>query len=238
INETTAKVLGLASPVGKQIFLQGVPYPMTILGVVKDFHVKSLHHQIDPVVIGYWMNPITRIDYFSCRFKGANEAEVIAHAEEVQARLDPETPLEYHFLDQQIARFYEEDERVSKIFTFTTFLTILVACMGLFGLIAYSLVQRTKEVGIRKIMGASGSQLWFLLSKEVLWTILIALLLTVPLSWWGISNWLERFTFSVDIRWWVYLIAGILTLLIAMLSVGFHISQAVRRNPIDSIRYE
>lgn len=238
INETAANALGLSSAVGSQIFLNGVPYPMTIRGVVKDFHVKSLHHEIDPIVIGYWANPITRMDYFSCRFKGNNEAEVIAYAEEVQARLDPETPLEYHFLDQQIARFYEEDERVSKIFTFTTFLTILVACMGLFGLIAYSLAQRTKEVGIRKIMGASGSQLWYLLSKEVLLLIVVSLVLTIPLSWWGVSNWLDRFTFSIDIRWWVYLLAGILALVIAMLSVGYHISQAVRRNPVEAIRYE
>lgn len=238
INETAARMLGWEQPVGQFVSVSGVPYPMKVIGVVKDFHVRSLHETIGPLVIGYWANPIRSIDYFACKIGPHDIPGTLDHFAEVQTRLDPDTPLEYHFLDQQIDLFYAEDKRVGKIFIISALLTLLIACMGLFGLIAYSISQRTKEVGIRKVLGASAAQLWLLLSREIFLLIGIAILIAIPVSWWLAASWLSSFAFAIPISWLVFAIAGAAVLGVALLSVGYHITRMARSKPVDSLRYE
>ena len=238
INETAASMLGWEQPVGKFMTLDRANYPFQVIGVVKDFNFRSLHQAISPVVIGFWANPVQAIDYFSCKIKSQDISESLAHIESVQKQFDPTTPLEYHFLDQQIELFYQEETRAGKIFAASTLLTILIACMGLFGLVAFSVARRTREMGIRKILGASPGQLFKLLSGEVVVLIVISLFIAFPFSWWAVSSWLENFSFHVGVNWQIFVFAAFAVILLAMLTISYHMLRLTRTNPADTLRYE
>ena len=236
LNQTAVRQLNLDDPIGDLLYLADLTYPMQVIGVVEDFHVESLHKSITPLVVGFWNNPINSIDYFTCRINPSNTQATLAHLQDVQSRLDPETPLEYHFLDHQINRFYQEDYRVSRIFLVTALLTLFIACLGLFGLITYSIGQRIKEVGIRKILGATGNQLWILLSRDILQLILISLILAIPISWYFMQRWLREFAFTIEINFVIFLSAGLFVLIIALLSVNYHLMKVIRINPVNTLR--
>ena len=238
VNETTVRLMGWEDPVGQQLTTSSAPYPLTVIGVVKDFHFRSLHEMIGPLVIGYWANTITAIDYFTCRITGKNIPATLEHLKAVQTEFDPETPLEYHFLDQQIERFYEEEKQAKDILSFSAGIAILIACLGLFGLVAFTVVLRTAEVGVRKILGASFRQLFFLLSKEVLILVLIAIAIAFPLAWWIASGWLSNFAFAISMQAWGFLGVGIFVLLAAFLTVSYHIRKTIAVDPARVLRQE
>jgi putative ABC transport system permease protein len=150
----------------------------------------------------------------------------------------PDDPFSYYFLDESFEQQYKEDSLFGKVFGLFASLAILIACFGLLGLSAYNILQRTKEIGIRKVMGASVNSLLFILSKDFLQLVLISFLISIPITWWVMHIWLQDFAYRINISWWVFLIAGVLAFLIALVTISFQAIKAAMANPVKSLRSE
>ena len=241
LNEKAASLINNGSEdiVGSQIQFPGVEYPLTVIGIIKDFHFQSLHEEIAPLVVGYWSNPIRAIDYFSLKLRAGSDLDkVIKAANKVHETFDSQTAMEYHFLDQQLQLFYEADQRAGEIFTLGAGLTVFIACLGLFGLASFMVRKKTKEVSIRKVLGASSMQLFVLLSKTFFIQIIVASIIAVPISWYMMSGWLDYFAYRIDLNVIIYLIAGIIALLVALLTTSYHSIKAARLNPAQTLKTE
>ncbi len=240
INETAAKALNLDEPIGKFLELSGddtrIQYKIT--AVVKDFNFQSLHNEVGPMILGHRNNAFQSIDYFSIKFDAAHTEEVLAHAEAVHNMFDTRSSMEYHFLDEQWAVFYEEDKRMGNIFAIGGGVTIFIACLGLFGLATFVIQQRTKEIGIRKTLGAGVLTIVTLLSKDFLKLILIATVIAVPISWYAMEKWLQDFAYRVDMGWGVFAGSGLIVLVFALFTVSFQSVKAALMNPVDSLKSE
>ncbi|HVG13379.1 MAG TPA: FtsX-like permease family protein, partial [Chitinophagaceae bacterium] len=197
-----------------------------------------LHEPMSPMILGYEKNPVQNIDYFTVRLDAAKSSETLKQMDAILHRIDQKHLFEYHFLDKQWDIFYREDAIRQTIFLIAALLTILIACLGLFGLATFAAEQRIKEIGIRKVLGASVSSIATLLSKEFLKLVLIAFLIASPFAWWAMSTWLQSYAYRIDIGWWVFLAAGLLSLLIAMATVSFQAIKAAIANPVKSLRTE
>ena len=239
LNEAAVKELGLNEPIGSVVIIptQAGPMRTTVIGILSDFNFQSLHQKIAPIIIGSWNNPIQFIDYFTLRFSG-NPESVIAQARKVHEKFDLHTPMEFHFLDQQMAQFYAEESRASQIFSLGAGLSIFVACLGLFGLASFTVEKRRKELGIRKILGATESNLFLLLSSSFTKQIALAFILASPVTYIVMNNWLSAFQYRINIGIGTFLISGMIALAIAMLTISYRSIRAVNRNPVDSLRYE
>jgi len=167
-----------------------------------------------------------------------NIAESIQYIKEIWNKFAPDYPFEYHFVDQEYEWMYDGDERISNILNIFSMLTILVACIGLFGLVSYSVEQRTKEIGIRKVLGASVSGIVRLLTKEFTRLVLLANILSWPVAWYVVHKWLEGFAYRVDVGLWIFLLSGVLTFGIAILTVSYQAIRAATSNPIEALKYE
>ena len=234
INETAAKALGWKpdEAIGKTIY-KGTPG--IVKAVVKDFHFKSFHNPISPLVI--FLDPRMAQEIF-IKVDEANLTGVINSLGKVWKDRVQHRPFEYHFLDEDYSRLYKAEERMGGIFgTFST-LAILLACLGLFALTAYSIVQRTKEIGIRKILGANLANIISLLSKDFLLLVLMAIVIASPLAWYASHKWLQDFSYRINIQWWVFVIAGCASILIALLTISFQAIRAGLANPVKSLRSE
>ncbi len=239
INETAAKVLGYKDPLNKIIYHPGAKdsaVGLRIIGVVRDFHATSLHDKIPPIVL--------LLDEergaMSFRLNSKNIPAVLAQIEQKYHGVEKMAgqPFLYSFMDDDFNRLYQADQRTGKIFiTFASF-AILIACLGLFGLVTYAAEQRTKEIGIRKVLGASVGNVVGLLSKDFLKLVLIAGLIAFPLAWWGMSKWLEEFAYRTQISWWVFLIAGSIAAFITLVTVSFRAIKSALANPVTSLRSE
>jgi putative ABC transport system permease protein len=209
-----------------------------VVGVLKDFHFESLHEKIKP--IGFVMQTrLTNLPAFLiARVHTQDIAQLISTVENKWKVLNPGTPFEYSFLDQEFQRNYEAEQRTSQLVNYFTTVAILIACMGLYALTAYTAEQRTKEIGIRKVLGASASNIVALLSKDFLKLIVMANMIAWPLGWWAMNKWLEDFAYSVKINWWVFVLAGILAIAIAFITISFQAIKAALANPIKSLRNE
>ncbi|GAA5028325.1 ABC transporter permease [Marivirga lumbricoides] len=240
INETAAKALNLQEPIGKFLSLtdDGTEQQLQIAGVVKDFNFQSLHNKVGPMILGFRSNVFQSIDYFSLKFNAEHTEEVLAHAESVHHLFDAHSSMEYHFLDEQWAAFYKEDRRVSNVFSIGGGVTIFIACLGLFGLASFIIQQRTKEIGIRKVLGAEATSIIALLSKDFLKLILLATLIAVPISWFAMDKWLQDFAYRVDLSWWIFAIAGIAVMAIAFFTISFQSVKVALMNPVDSLKRE
>lgn len=239
LNEAAVKTLGLENPLGSTV---AIPFEegyirTTVIGVLKDFNFQSLHKKIEPIIIGAWNNPVQIIDYFTLKTTG-NVAEIIPRATEVHEKFDHFTPIEYHFLDKQMNTFYDTEVRVSRIFKMGAGLSIIVACLGLFGLAAFTIEKKKKELGVRKILGASESNLFLLLSSSFAKQILIAFLVASPVAYFAMDSWLEAFEYRVPLTFGIFLASGLIALAIAFLTIGYRSLKAVNTNPVDSLRYE
>ncbi|OKL41350.1 ABC transporter permease [Pontibacter flavimaris] len=237
INETMRRKLGIESPaeaIGKTIRI-GREYKASIVGVVEDFHQTSLHRPIDPIILF-----TSKADYLylNARIDMSRKQEALAHLEKVWNMAYPDDVFSYEFLDETIANFYQEEARQSKLFKIFSFIAILIGCIGLYGLVAFMAAQRTKEVGIRKVMGASVFSIASLFSKEFVKLVLIAFILAAPIAYYIISLWLEDFTYRISIGYWPFVLAGIATLLIALLTMGTKAVQAALANPVVSLKSE
>jgi putative ABC transport system permease protein len=206
-----------------------------IIGVLKDFHYKSLQQKIQPLTM--------RIDpngfyYLSIKVAQANLPMTLKTIEHKWAQAIPNRPFEYYFLDEFFDKQYRAEDRFGDLFTNFAVLAIFISCLGLLGLASYSTILRTKEIGVRKVLGASVSNIVNLLSMEFIRLVLIALLVAAPLSWFGMNAWLGDFAYRTAISWWVFAIAGTAAILIAFLTISFQAIKAAVANPVKSLRAE
>ncbi len=241
VNETLVKSLGWSDPIGKRMRLKtgadGKPGDAVVIGVVKDFSIYSLQHKIEPLLLQ--MPPVAKEeDNLYVRVNARHVTEALQFLESTYRRYDNSTAFEYHFLDENFANQYAAEQRQGQLLLIFTVLAILIACLGLFGLVTFSVGQRTKEIGIRKVLGASVSRIVALVSWDLIKPVGIAVLLATPISWWAMHRWLEGFAYRVGISLWVFLAAGGVAALIAMLTVGLRAMRAARANPTKSLRTE
>lgn len=241
INQSAADALGLNNPIGTRLRISSVNNAdvlnTTIVGVMKDFNFQSLHNKIAPIIIGAWNNPIRSIDYFTLKVSGDMQ-KVIAASTLVHKKFDTNTPMEYHFLDEQLKIFYEAEKRAGMIFRMAAGLCIFVACLGLLGLASFMVEKRKKELGIRKILGANEIGLFMLLSSSIGKQIGLAFIIATPVAWYIMTNWLEAFEYRVSIGVGTFLIAGLIAFSIAMLTISYRAIKAIYSNPVDSLRTE
>ncbi len=238
-NETAIKELGIADPViGKQIVWdenEDTTYNLTVVGVVKDFHFTSLRSEIKP--FAFVVEP-PREGLLTLKLDAFNLQSSIAQIEKKWNRFSPDRPFQYSFLDETFSRLYQSEERFKKVFLNITALAIIIACLGLFGLVAFVTEQRTKEIGIRKVLGASVSGITTLLSKDFLKLVIVAVVIASPVAWWVMNKWLEDFTYRINIGIWIFIAAGVIATLIAVFTVSFHAFKAAIASPVKSLRTE
>ncbi|MCK8492699.1 ABC transporter permease [Spirosoma sp. RP8] len=252
LNETAAKLLHIKEASGQQVEIPAramggsyrplneanEPFRARVVGIVNDFHFQSLREKIAPLVLGYQKNPVHTIDYFTARIEGRDIPATLARMNDVLIKTDPTHLLEYHFLDEQLARFYAEDQRRETLLIWVALITIAIACLGLFGLATYAAEQRIKEIGVRKVLGASVLNLSVLLSKDFLKLVLIANGIAFPIAWWAANQWLSEFAYHIQIEWWVFAVAGVLAIAIALTTVSYQAIKAALVNPVRSLRSE
>ena len=239
LNETAARLLGIDTPAGQPVRIPDMEFEAQVVGIVSDFHFRSLHEQIGPLVLGFWSNPIQAIDYFTTRIAaGGDLPTIIDQLRAVHERFDPSHPFEYNFLDQRLGDFYETEQRVGTLFAIAALLAVLIACLGLFGLASFTAEQRTKEIGVRKVLGASVGSVVVLLSKDFLKLIALAFVVAAPLAYFAMDRWLNDFAYRIEISWPIFLMAGLAALGIALLTVSYQAVRAALANPVESLRYE
>ncbi len=231
LNEEALRLTGITDPIGKRFRFDKEG---TIVGIVKDFNFKSLHQKVEPLLLHIGND----INYIIVKVAPENTASSLSLIEQAWDKHNPNYPFEYHFLDEEYEQLYQSEQRMSAIFDYFTFFTLFIACLGLVGLINHMIEKRTKEVSIRKVLGASVSSILMLLSQEYVRLILIAFAIAIPVAHYFISDWLGNFAYRVAVPWWVYGVPGVLVLLVALLSVSAQTLRAARRNPVDSLRYE
>ncbi len=235
LNESAVKLFGLNDPVGKRIFMVGRTIPFNVIGVLKDFHYESLHQKIQPLVITLGLG---QTSYLPIRLKTTNVSSVLSYIKSEWKKFVPGKPFEYYFIDQDLSRLYMSEQKTGELFTAFSVLAIFIACLGLFGLAAFTAERRTKEIGIRKALGSSVSGIVFLLSKEFTKWVLIANIIAWPVAYYFMNNWLKDFAYRINMNFWIFIISGVLALLIALLTVSIHAVRAARANPIKTLRYE
>lgn len=234
LNETAARAIGWKpeQAVGKSIAKnrEGV-----VKGVVRDFHFRSMHEEIRPLVIFLDRNMVQKM---FIKINARNVETTMSRLEMIWKQYVTHRPFEYHFLDEDYAALYKTEQRTATIFTAFSSLAIILACLGLFALTAYAVVQRTKEIGIRKVLGATIVNIISLLSKDFLVLIVVAIVIATPVAWLAADRWLQDFTYRINIGWWVVFMAGAATILIAILTVSFQAIKAALANPMRSLRTE
>ncbi|MEZ0610917.1 ABC transporter permease [Fibrella sp. WM1] len=233
VNEAAAKLMGMDKPVGKQITFWFGKGP--IIGLMKDFHLGSLHQPIGPLVVTF-MPP--NVQYLLVKPRAGQAKQALADLERLTSRFNPNYPFAYHFLDEAYEKLYDREQQVSTLINYFGVLAILISCLGLFGLATFTAEQRTKEIGVRKVLGASVVAIVRLLSVDFVRLVLIALVLATPLAWWAVSAWLGTFAYKIELGWWVFALAGLLALGIALLTVSFQSIKAALMNPVQSLRSE
>ncbi|GAB3336185.1 ABC transporter permease [Larkinella ripae] len=238
INATFANRLGFRKPadaLNQFLDFDGKKYP--IVGVVDDFHEQSFHSKIDPAFIGN----LPQARNIGVKLAGRNVDDVkttLARIEQQWKAVHPDKKFDYDFLDDRIASLYEKEQKTSRLVNTATAVAILISCMGLFGLATFTAEQRTKEISIRKVLGASVAGIVTLLSKDFLKLVFISLLLAAPVAWWAMREWLKDFAYKVDIEWWVFALAGLLAVFISLLTISFQSIRAALANPVKSLRSE
>jgi len=239
INETTAKILGYDDPVGKKIYTTDGNLPpstlaYTIVGVVKNFHFESLRQGIGPLCFRLGNSSWT------AAFKVASTdiRSLVRNIESKWKTMAPGYPFSYQFLDDAFDSMYRQEQRIGKIAIVFAVLAILIACLGLFGLATYMAEQRTKEIGVRKVLGASVRNITAMLSKDFVKLVLIAAVIAFPLAWWAMHLWLQDFAYRINISWWIFIVAAVIAFLIALVTVSFQAIRAAVANPVDSLRDE
>ncbi|MEO1053078.1 MAG: ABC transporter permease [Bacteroidota bacterium] len=238
LNETAASTLGWDNPIGRSIYLNRVPYPLTVIGVVKDFHFQSLHQEVAPLMIGFWSNPVRPIDYFSLKIESNDIQATMAAVTDVHEQFDETTPMEYHFLDEQIDLFYKSDTTAGRLFGIGAVLTIFIACLGLFGLAAFVIQKRTKEISVRKVLGATVSNLFFTLSKTFIIQVLVAFVIAVPVAYFLMNSWLNYFAYKVSLGVDIFLMAGLSALILTIITISYRAIKAALLNPADTLKAE
>jgi len=234
VNETAAALMGYKNPIGKPVF--NGDFRSHIVGVVKDFHFKSLHEPIEPLILfmgkGDWYSSII------IRTESGKTKAALTGLEKLCKQLNPAFPFSYKFSDEEYANLYKSDEVIGRLSVIFAGLAIFISCLGLLGLSIFTASQRVKEIGVRKVLGASIGSLFTLLSKEFLMLVGLAFTIAAPLGWWAMDNWLDNFAFRAAIPWWVFGVSGLLAMMIAMATVCVQALKSANANPVNSLRSE
>ncbi|MFT4203123.1 MAG: ABC transporter permease [Chitinophagaceae bacterium] len=238
INETAVHAFGFKSPqdaIGKFIGTEGHKFP--IVGVVNDFHQQNFYTSIDPMAFKSDKDNLS-----SFNIKLGNDPsqwqKTLKTIEKKWYQFYPPESFSYKFYDEIIAQMYEQEQHLGKLINIATMISIFISCLGLFGLATLTAFQRTKEIGIRKVLGASVTGIVQMLSKEYVGLVIIATLIATPLVWWAMNKWLEKFVYRITIEWWMFVLAGIIAIMLALITVGFQAAKAARANPVKSLRTE
>src|SRR6186997_2623753 len=239
LNETAVKDLRITTPaVGKQILWDNdadTMYYVTIVGVAKDFHFTSLRNEIKPFA---FVNNPRRADNFTIKLSTDKVQTSLAKIENVWKKFLPDRAFEYTFLDETYTKLYQSEERFQKVFITLVILGIIIACLGLLGLATFAAQQRVKEIGVRKVLGASVFHVVTLLSKDFLMLVIIALILAVPVAWYVMNEWLKDFAYRINIEWWIFMVAAVIAIIIAFLTISTQAIKAAISNPVKSLRTE
>lgn len=253
VNETAARMLGITNAgdqvvdipmIARNNFFVPIYYDVNasfkprVVGIVRDFHFQSLRERIQPLIIVYHDNPIQPIDYFSVKISPHEVPETLDRLKAVLVANDEREPFEYHFLDDQLALFYIEDQRSQTILSWVAIASVFIACLGLFGLATYSAEQRLKEIGIRKVLGANIVSLIALLSKDFVKLVLVACCIAFPIAWWGSSRWLEEYAYHVEITWQVFALGGLMATGIALVTVSYQAIKTALISPVNILKSE
>ncbi|MFK7774142.1 MAG: ABC transporter permease [Saprospiraceae bacterium] len=233
INESAAKAMQLEDPVGKWVDMWGARG--TIVGLVKDFHFQSFHSEIKPLIFRQTS------DWFPTMYvktQGEDASLAIAAVEKIFKQHSPNEVFKYEFLDETFNKLYQTETKTGSMFFLFSLIAIIISCLGVFGLATYTAEKRFKEIGIRKVLGASALSIINLLSKDFLKLVFVALIIAIPLAWYFMKNWLNNFAFHVDLDWWVFAMAGLIAIGIALATVVFQSARAAMSDPVESIRSE
>lgn len=233
LNETAVKTMRIKDPIGKRFKLWNTEG--TIIGVVKDFHFASMRTRIKPAV--FYAQPLTYGNIY-IKTTGKNAPAAIAAAEKEWKKYNADYPFNYNFLDDSYKRLYESEQRTGLLFNIFAGIAIFISCLGLFGLAAYTAQVRTKEIGVRKVLGASTSGIIQLLAKDFIKLVLIAIVIATPVAWYAMYKWLQDFAYKTDLNWTIFLVAGLLSIFIAVITISFQSIRAALANPVKSLRTE
>jgi len=241
VNETLVKEFGWKNPIGKKIQVD-MPAEknvkeVSVIGVVKDFNIYSLQHKIEPLIL--FLPPVANEeDNMYVRLSGSNIPAAIQYIKDTYKKFDAESDLDYSFLDANFARQYQSEQlQGNLIFTFTI-LAIFISCLGLLGLVTFAASQRTKEIGIRKVVGATVPSIVFMLSKDFVKLVVLAIIIATPIAWYALNKWLENFAYRVNISWVTFAVAGAIALLVALITVSIQAIKAAKANPVKSLKME
>jgi len=239
INETAMRMIGWQNPaeaIGRPFEYEG-RHSGRLIGVVKDFNFESLHERVKPIVF-YMPTGGNNFTHISLKLSGNNIPTALSHVEKIWRQFIPDFPYQYTFVDESFGQLYEAEQRQGRLFTLFSGVAIFIASLGLFGLAAFATAQRVKEIGIRKVLGASVGNIVTLISKDFVWLVLIASVIAVPVAWYAMSNWLEDFAYRIQLPWWMFALAVSLALAIALLTVSFQAVRAAVANPVESLKTE
>lgn len=238
LNEAAAKALGFKT--NDEVIGKDFGYGSRtgkVIGIFNDFHFESMHQKIVPLVL-LVPRSANRYGNISIKISGNNIPAALSHIEKTWRNFLPETPYQYTFLDENFERLYQSEQRQKSIFTVFSFIAIFIACLGLFGLSAFAISQRVKEIGIRKVLGANVNTIVALLSKDFLKLVLLAAIIAFPIAWYAMDSWLQDFAYRIDVPWWVFILAGIVAAIIAFITISFQAVKAAISNPVKSLRAE
>lgn len=233
VNETAAKLISSESVIGKRFALWHEDGK--IIGVLKDYHFQSLHSKIEPLIYKIDNN---RLNYICAKLSGKDIPGALGYMKKAAGKFAPEFPFEYKFLDDTIEAKYRSDMQVGTILRYFTFLAIVIACLGIFGLTSFTIEQRKKEIGIRKVLGASEKYIVAMLCRELVILVLAANLIAIPLAWYFISNWLKNFAYHISLGWSVFVFGAILAVVVALLTVSYQSIKAAWANPVEALKHE
>jgi hypothetical protein len=234
INELAVKRIGYTDPIGKPLTMWGKVGK--IIGVIEDFHFQSLHEPIRPLIVRFSGTVAQR--NILVRTQPGQVKEAINSLESVTKQMNPKFPLTYTFAEDAYMTLYKSESVISGLANYFAFIAIFISCLGLFGLSAFMAEQRTKEIGVRKVLGASVASVVRLLSGDFLKLVLMAIIIAAPLAWYVMNRWMENFSYKVGVEWWVFVLSGIVAIMIALLTVSFQSIKAALLNPVKSLKSE
>jgi putative ABC transport system permease protein len=241
LNEAAVKTIGWENPIGKWLTYPGNRNQrFQVVGVMRDFHSGTIRAAIEPAAIFHESSETYRTwaSYMSMRLQPGTEKTAIEKTRALWKEVVPSAPFDYDFLDDSFGSLYQEEQRAATLLGVFTALALFIGCLGLFALAAYTAEQRTKEIGIRKVLGASVFGITSLLAKDFLKLVLLAILIASPIAWYFMNQWLAEFAYRIDMEWWMFVVAGVAAVGIAFLTIGFQSVKAALANPVKSLKTE
>ena len=237
INEAAVKAMELKNPVGtKMSIFDGTPYERKgeIIGIIKNMHTESLHTEIKPFV--YMYSPTG--SYMFIKTNSSTNSTIVETIKNKIEQIAPNDPIELSFLEDDLNKLYSSEQTTEKLIGYSSLIAIIISCLGLFGLSFYGLQKRIKEIGIRKVNGAAVSEILIMLNKDFVVWVAIAFVIAVPVAWYAMNSWLQKFAYKTELSWWIFALAGLMALLIALITISFQTFKVARRNPVEALRYE